>query len=163
MNSASNPYQTRERLWWLAASGRPNPRPRELGTGPRHSFCRWKHWKKKMCKKLKIEEKKRKGKRGKALLFHRFLLMSLLDIFWMLHCIYLKSLYLHMSIRFCHILLWISNKVKPRLINSWGGSLGQRIIFSANPRFMFHVSFLDQLNVQSGATTPGLTFLGTVS
>ena len=97
-------HNRRERLWWLAASGRPNPRPPrdQPGTGPRHSFCQRERWEKGGKNGGKLN-RKWKGKHGKALC-HRFLLMFLFYLFWMIHCIYLQLLYLHMSIRFCHFL-----------------------------------------------------------
>lgn len=155
--STSNPHQTekkKKRLWWLAASGRPNRPPRDQpGTGPRHSF-----WEKGGKKWWKVEQKW-KGKHGKAL-FHRFWLMVLFYLFWMLHCIYLQLITVFTYV--CPILslsTWISSTVNPRWINSRGGSLGRRTILRANPSFMFHVSFIDQLIENQPATNTGWHFL----
>ena len=111
---------------------------------------RWKKW-------WKVEQKM-EGKAWESTLSSVFVdvsFLSLLD----------DPLYLFAITVFTYVYsilplsIWISNKVNPRWIHSRGGSLGRRTIFRANPSFMFHVSFIDQLIENQWATNPGWHFL----
>ena len=86
-------------------------------------------------------------------------------LFWMLHCIYLQLLYLHVFTYVYSILslsIWISNTVNPRWINS----IGPANHFQSKPEqtpvscSMFqYVSFIDQLIENQWATNTGWHFL----
>lgn len=101
--------------------------------------------------------RKWKGKHGKALC-HRFLLMFLFYLFWMLHCIYLQLLYLHMSIRFCHFL---SESPIRSTLKGW--FIGPANHFQSKPQFHVPCFIHWPTNWKSMGYQPRLTFLGTIS
>ena len=110
---------------------------------------RWKKW-------WKVEQKM-EGKAWESTLSSVFVdvsFLSLLD----------DPLYLFAITVFTYVYsilplsIWISNKVNPRWIHSRGGSLGRRTIFRANPSFMFHVSFIDQLIENQWATQADISW-----